>query len=309
VGVPSIIWDVDTGDWQHRDPKKIVKAVKAQAGPGSVVLMHSIHPSTAKAAPAVYATVADKGLYAVTVRELFAGIPWEKAGSYFCRGYADPLCSNPEHPFGAEELTVELLRSNPPPAFVPANRKGVLILQVASESNGAAADRSRRSTWAWNRSIGDFSSRTVASVPVLSAAVAGSLSVGGGSLERIPPFGFADRSILFDEGLTDDATGVVLTRIELLPIYVFEVVPEVTTDAVLRSLGHPPHLADEVTQLLCVFGQALGSDHDQGHNDQDHHFGAVDTHEHVTQSTVDGCSIDSWSAQVRRAPSAGSVDG
>ncbi|WP_436326444.1 polysaccharide deacetylase family protein [Brevibacterium sp. FAM 27836] len=98
VGVPSIIWDVDTGDWQHRDPKKIVKAVKAQAGPGSVVLMHSIHPSTAKAAPAVYATVADKGLYAVTVRELFAGIPWEKAGSYFCRGYADPLCSNPEHP-------------------------------------------------------------------------------------------------------------------------------------------------------------------------------------------------------------------
>ncbi|UVI37593.1 polysaccharide deacetylase family protein [Brevibacterium spongiae] len=98
VNGPSIIWDVDTGDWQSKDPKKIVKQVSAHTRPGSVALMHSIHPSTAQAAPAVFETVADKGLYAVTVRELFAGIAWEKGGSYFCRGYSDPLCSNPEHP-------------------------------------------------------------------------------------------------------------------------------------------------------------------------------------------------------------------
>ena len=60
--------------------------------------MHSIHPSTAEAAPAVFSAVADKGLYAVTVRELFSGIGLKKGGSYFCRGYADELCSNPEHP-------------------------------------------------------------------------------------------------------------------------------------------------------------------------------------------------------------------
>ena len=46
----------------------------------------------------MFSAVADKGLYAVTVRELFAGIDWEPGGSYFCRGYADELCSNPEHP-------------------------------------------------------------------------------------------------------------------------------------------------------------------------------------------------------------------
>ena len=98
VAGPSIIWDVDTGDWQSKKPKKIIARVKADTRPGSIVLMHSIHPATAKAAPAVFAAVAEKGLYAVTVRELFADIPWQKSGSYFCRGYADALCSNPEHP-------------------------------------------------------------------------------------------------------------------------------------------------------------------------------------------------------------------
>jgi peptidoglycan/xylan/chitin deacetylase (PgdA/CDA1 family) len=80
------------------DPKKTVSRVKSKTRPGSVVLMHSIHASTVEAAPAVFSAVADKGLYAVTVRELFAGIDWEPGGSYFCRGYADELCSNPEHP-------------------------------------------------------------------------------------------------------------------------------------------------------------------------------------------------------------------
>ena len=95
---PAIVWDVDTGDWRDKDPKKTVSRVKAKTRPGSVVLMHSIHPSTAEAAPAVFSAVAAKGLYAVSVRELFAGIDWEPGGSYFCRGYANELCSNPEHP-------------------------------------------------------------------------------------------------------------------------------------------------------------------------------------------------------------------
>ncbi|WP_166971300.1 polysaccharide deacetylase family protein [Brevibacterium atlanticum] len=98
LGAPAIIWDVDTGDWRNKNPKRTVRNVHSHTRPGSVVLMHSIHPSTVKAAPKVFATVADKGLYAVTVRELFAGITWEKGGSYFCRGYWDELCSNPEHP-------------------------------------------------------------------------------------------------------------------------------------------------------------------------------------------------------------------
>lgn len=98
LGRPAIIWDVDTGDWKHKDADRTVSAVRADAGPGSIVLMHSIHPTTVDAAPGVFRTVRDKGLYPVTVSQLFAGIGFEKGGSYFCRGYADELCSNPEHP-------------------------------------------------------------------------------------------------------------------------------------------------------------------------------------------------------------------
>lgn len=98
LGHPAIIWDVDSGDWRHKKPKKTISTVKRDTKPGSIVLMHSIHPTTVDAAPGVFAAVADKGLYAVTVSELFDGIKWENGGSYFCRGYSDKLCSNPEHP-------------------------------------------------------------------------------------------------------------------------------------------------------------------------------------------------------------------
>ncbi|RBP66297.1 peptidoglycan/xylan/chitin deacetylase (PgdA/CDA1 family) [Brevibacterium sanguinis] len=98
LGHPAILWDVDTEDWRHRNAEKVVDSVARETGPGSVVLMHSIHPSTVEAAPEVFAAVADKGLYAVTVSELFAGVEFTDGARYYCRGYADELCSNPEHP-------------------------------------------------------------------------------------------------------------------------------------------------------------------------------------------------------------------
>lgn len=98
LGHPAIMWDVDTEDWRHKDPEKTVASVKANAKPGSVVLMHSIHPTTVDAAPKVYETVAEMGLYPVTVTELFDGLELKKNNRYFCRGYFNELCSNPEHP-------------------------------------------------------------------------------------------------------------------------------------------------------------------------------------------------------------------
>lgn len=95
---PAIMWDVDTEDWRHRDRAKTVEAVRTGARPGSIVLMHSIHPTTVAAAAEVFAAVADKGLYAVTVSELFSDQRLESGAEFFCRSYATPLCSNPEHP-------------------------------------------------------------------------------------------------------------------------------------------------------------------------------------------------------------------
>ncbi len=98
LGHPAILWDVDTEDWRHKNPGKVVASVARDARPGSIVLMHSIHPSTIEASPQVFRTVAEKGLYAVTTSELFAGVELSAGAQYYCRGYGSELCSNPEHP-------------------------------------------------------------------------------------------------------------------------------------------------------------------------------------------------------------------
>lgn len=98
LGHPSIMWDVDTEDWRSKSSSMVVQSVQTATKPGSVVLMHSIHPSTVDAAPEVFSTVLDKGFYPVTVTDLFAPQKLEKSAEYFCRGYSNALCSNPEHP-------------------------------------------------------------------------------------------------------------------------------------------------------------------------------------------------------------------
>lgn len=98
LGHPSIMWDVDTEDWRSKSSSMVVQSVRTATKPGSIVLMHSIHPSTVDAAPEVFSTVIDKGFYPVTVSDLFAPQKLEKSAEYFCRGYSNALCSNPEHP-------------------------------------------------------------------------------------------------------------------------------------------------------------------------------------------------------------------
>ena len=64
-----VLWNVDTRDWQMRDPDKIVQHVKTAAGTGSVLLMHSTYPSTATALPRVIADLRAKGCQFVTLTE------------------------------------------------------------------------------------------------------------------------------------------------------------------------------------------------------------------------------------------------
>ncbi|MYM19975.1 polysaccharide deacetylase family protein [Brevibacterium sp. 5221] len=93
-----IQWDVDTLDWKTRSTPKTVKTGTSMSQPGSVILMHSIHEPTIKAAPQLYKNLKAKGLYPVTSGYLFKGLPFEAHGEYFCRGYRSAMCSNPEHP-------------------------------------------------------------------------------------------------------------------------------------------------------------------------------------------------------------------
>ncbi len=71
ANAPIILWSVDTLDWKSRNAKKVVKVIKRQKNlDGSVILMHSIYKSTAKAVEKVVPWLLDEGYQLVTVSEL-----------------------------------------------------------------------------------------------------------------------------------------------------------------------------------------------------------------------------------------------
>src|SRR5690625_6743470 len=69
TGLAVILWDVDSRDWEHRNPKKTVKEAKA-ARNGSIVLLHDIHDSTITAVPDVIKELRKQGFTFVTVSDL-----------------------------------------------------------------------------------------------------------------------------------------------------------------------------------------------------------------------------------------------
>jgi peptidoglycan/xylan/chitin deacetylase (PgdA/CDA1 family) len=71
-GYKIILWDVDTLDWQHRNPAKTESIALAQTRSGSIVLQHDIHKTTVDAMPATLDALAAKGFKFVTVSELLA---------------------------------------------------------------------------------------------------------------------------------------------------------------------------------------------------------------------------------------------
>ncbi|MBN6053362.1 polysaccharide deacetylase family protein [Nonomuraea sp. RK-328] len=73
-GLAQILWTVDTLDWRDRDSRIVARRAGA-AAPGSIVLMHDIHPTSVAAVPGVLDTLAKKGYRFVTVSELYGRTP------------------------------------------------------------------------------------------------------------------------------------------------------------------------------------------------------------------------------------------
>ena len=73
LNTPIVLWDVDTLDWQHHDPKKTVDLAMGQTHPGSIILMHDIHESSVKAVPELVKRLKHENYTLVTVNELFEG--------------------------------------------------------------------------------------------------------------------------------------------------------------------------------------------------------------------------------------------
>ncbi|MEV9639862.1 polysaccharide deacetylase family protein [Mammaliicoccus sciuri] len=70
TNLPVVMWDVDTLDWKHHNPQKLLAIVKAHTRDGSIILMHDIHKATADGLESVMAYLQSQGYSFVTVSEL-----------------------------------------------------------------------------------------------------------------------------------------------------------------------------------------------------------------------------------------------
>ena len=72
-GMIIVHWNVDTRDWDGRSSDRIIRTVRQQAGPGSVILQHTAGrnlDNTVKALPRMIADLKKRGYEMVTVPEL-----------------------------------------------------------------------------------------------------------------------------------------------------------------------------------------------------------------------------------------------
>ncbi|MCP2336574.1 polysaccharide deacetylase family protein [Actinomadura rupiterrae] len=70
VGMPEIVWDVDSMDWRYPNVARNVRVGTREPKKGSIVLFHDIHKTTVDAIPRVLAGLQKRGFTFVTVGEL-----------------------------------------------------------------------------------------------------------------------------------------------------------------------------------------------------------------------------------------------
>lgn len=71
-GMYSILWDVDTNDWRRPGVQTVINRAVNNARPGSIILVHDIHPSTIDALEGIVTGLQARGFKLVTVSELIA---------------------------------------------------------------------------------------------------------------------------------------------------------------------------------------------------------------------------------------------
>lgn len=91
VGLPQILWDVDSMDWQSKSKAAFLPRIMGLVKPGSIILLHDVHASTVDGQSELITQLKGKGFYLVTLPQLFGGIDLKPGASYKCRGTA-PGC-------------------------------------------------------------------------------------------------------------------------------------------------------------------------------------------------------------------------
>ena len=95
VGLPIILWSVDSLDWLSRDPAKYIPTIMRLVSPGAVILEHDIHATTVDHQGEVISRLQNAGYYLVTVPQLFAGITLQPGQVYRCRGHGRQCTPSP----------------------------------------------------------------------------------------------------------------------------------------------------------------------------------------------------------------------
>ena len=70
VGLPMIIWSLDTQDWRYRDSAHVASAILDNVSDGDIILMHDLYSSTADAMDIVIPELVRRGYTLVTVSEM-----------------------------------------------------------------------------------------------------------------------------------------------------------------------------------------------------------------------------------------------
>ena len=72
IGRPSIMWDVDTLDWQTKNVQANISAVLDNVSPGDIILMHDIHETAVESCATIGPELMNRGYELVTVHTLAA---------------------------------------------------------------------------------------------------------------------------------------------------------------------------------------------------------------------------------------------
>lgn len=87
MGMPAIMWSIDTRDWQHKNPSKTISSVLDHVKDGDIILMHDIYGTTADAAEVIIPELVRRGYQLVTVSELGAYRGGIAGGQVYSRFY------------------------------------------------------------------------------------------------------------------------------------------------------------------------------------------------------------------------------
>ncbi|MCD8125901.1 MAG: polysaccharide deacetylase family protein, partial [Lachnospiraceae bacterium] len=85
VGMPLILWSIDTLDWKTRNASSTISAVVNHVSDGDIVLMHDLYSATATASETIIPQLVKKGYQLVTVSELAECRGGITAGSVYTR--------------------------------------------------------------------------------------------------------------------------------------------------------------------------------------------------------------------------------